>query len=330
VESFIKKEIYISYYTLDYKDEILKIKSKYLYSKYLGYKFLAYIRFSMIESDYLLSSTPNIGNPTYPLKKPKMVKNLVHIFHSISDISIYRKGSLDYYDSVILGGKFQEKSIRELEQLRGLKKKKLLPLGVPYLDFLIKKKTILNNDNKTILIGSSWGNKGCLRIYGIDFIKELSKMKFNIIVRPHPHSFKYEKRFITKCKNELEKIQNIRWDDSACPSESMNMSDLLISDTSSLRFDFIFIHEKPVITLDIKANEMTGYERQYLSKNWTDTSNYEIGPVINKKSINTIEKEINSLLKNFKKSKIKNFRANTIYNFGMGSDSITEYFLNTE
>ena len=93
----------------------MKIKSEFLKVKYLGYKFISYIRFSLIEAEYLLSTTPNIGTPGYPYQKPKLVKNLVHIFHSISDISIYRKGSLDHYDSVILVGEFQRESIIELE-----------------------------------------------------------------------------------------------------------------------------------------------------------------------------------------------------------------------
>ncbi len=326
VHSFIKKEIYLSYYTLDYNDKILKIKSKYLNSKYLGYKFLAYIRFAMIESEYLLSTTPNIGNPSYPLKKPKKVRNLVHVFHSISDVSIYRKGSLDYYDSVILVGKFQEKSIRELEHIRDLKKKKLIPLGVPYLDYLISKKKNNKSPKKTILIGSSWGKKGCLRNYGMNFIIELSKKNYDIIVRPHPHSLKFEKRFINSCKKLTRNINNIKWDESTNPSESMNISDLLISDTSSIRFDFFLIHKKPVITLDIKTEEMLGYEREYLSKNWTDTSSYEIGPVIQRNSIHKLNNEVEKLLENFNKSKISSFIDKTIYKFGKGSLSIANYF----
>ena len=65
VDSFLKKQIKINYYTLDSNDKILKIKSKYLKSKYLGFKYLAYLRFALIECDYLISTTPNIGNLNY-------------------------------------------------------------------------------------------------------------------------------------------------------------------------------------------------------------------------------------------------------------------------
>ena len=106
----------------------------------------------------------------------------------------------------------------------------------------------------------------------------------------------------------------------------MNESDILISDTSSLRFDFLLIHKKPVITLEIKKNDMLGYERKYLSKNWTDTSSFEIGPVITKKTIDQIDEKILLLLNNFDRSKIDNYISKTIYNFGTASDSIANYF----
>lgn len=327
VESFISKKKQIFYYTLDPKDEILQIKSKYLITKYLGIKILSYFRFSMIESEYLICSTPNIGNPGYPYLKPKLVKNLVHVFHSISDISIYRRGSLDFYDIVILVGEFQEESIRKLEKIRQLKQKCFLRLGAPYLDFLKSKKNNKTLLKKTILIGSSWGTKGCLRTYGIDFIKNLAKKNYNIIVRPHPHSLIYEKKFITMCKNELEKIENITWDDTISPSKSMNISDILISDTSSLRFDFFMIHKKPVITLEIKNDEMLGYERDSLGKNWTDYSSYEIGPVISKDSISELEKNISYLLNNFNSEEVGCYINKTIYNFGKASDCIANHFI---
>ena len=327
IVSFIEKRIYISYYTLDPKDELLKIESEYLNAKYLGYKLISYIKFSLIEAEYLLSTTPNIGTPGYPFKKPKLVKNLVHLFHSISDISIYKKGSLDHYDSVILAGEFQKKSIRELEKKRGLKQKEFFPLGVPYIDHLIESKREINTQKTTILIASSWGNKGCLRNYGINFIKELSKKEYKIIVRPHPHSLIHEKKFINNCKRELLKCENLEWDDSVSPTKSMNISNILISDTSSIRFDFLFIHEKPVITLEIERDEMKGYEREYLDINWTDTSSYDIGPVISKKNINELESKIKFLSNTFNRSKFLNYRNKIIYNFGKGANSITDFFI---
>ena len=167
-----------------------------------------------------------------------------------------------------------------------------------------------------------------MRNYGTNFIKDLSKKEYDIIVRPHPHSLIYEKKFINNCKRELIKCKNLVWDDSDSPSKSMNKSSILISDTSSIRFDFLFVHEKPVITLDINRDEMKGYEREYLDTNWTDTVSYDISPVITKKNINELETKIKSLTNTFNNSKFLNYRNKTVYNFGKGANSITEFFIN--
>ena len=100
----------------------------------------------------------------------------------------------------------------------------------------------------------------------------------------------------------------------------MNKSSILISDTSSIRFDFLFVHEKPVITLDINRDEMKGYEREYLDTNWTDTVSYDISPVITKKNINELETKIKSLTNTFNNSKFLNYRNKTVYNFGKGAN----------
>jgi CDP-glycerol glycerophosphotransferase (TagB/SpsB family) len=158
----------------------------------------------------------------------------------------------------------------------------------------------------------------------------LAEKKYNVIVRPHPHSMIYEKDFIIRIKGEFEKYENIIWDETINPSRSMNNADLLISDTSSIRFDFLFVHEKPVITLDVKSNQMQGFERAFLNKNWTDTISFDLGPVLTKDTISKLDTEINNLFENFKPSEIYKLREKTILNFGKGADSITNYFINAE
>ena len=140
----------------------------------------------------------------------------------------------------------------------------------------------------------------------------------------------YVKDFIIRIKGEFEKYENIIWDETINPSRSMNNADLLISDTSSIRFDFLFVHEKPVITLDVKSNQMQGFERAFLNKNWTDTISFDLGPVLTKDTISKLDTEINNLFENFKPSEIYKLREKTILNFGKGADSITNYFINAE
>ena len=326
VDSFIEKGIYFQYYTMSFKDPALLIENEFIDSKYIGEGIIGHYKFSKIKCQNLITTTPNIGNKKYPLKRPIHVKNMIHVFHSIIGTSHYKKGSLDNYDSVIIGGEYQIDDIRKIERLRKLKEKKLYELGIPYLDVLNKNKKIITTNETTVLIASSWGDKGCFKNYGTDFITKLLSKGYYIIIRPHPHSFSHEKELILKIKNLFEKNKKVKWDQSPSPTNSMNCSDILISDSSSIRFDFSFVHKKPVITLKIKSSEMVGFENQDLESEWEEKSEKLIGAVIDKSKINKIDQVIKDTLSSFNSKSLNKLVDNTFYNFGNSGDAISNYF----
>lgn len=327
IEALVANKVKFRYYTLDIEDPALTIENDFITPKFLGDGVFSLFRWYQIKADILLSTTPNIGTPGYPLKRHDSVKRLVHVFHSINDISAYEKGSLDHYDEVILVGNFQEKSIRQIEKTRDMPEKKLISLGLPYLDELVENKTEQNktDETNTVLIGSSWGSKGCLQSYGTEFIKKIAFAGYHVIVRPHPQSLKTENHLLTKYKKELKNFSNVIWDETISPSPSMNSADILISDTSSIRFDFSFVYEKPVITLDIKSEEMPGYEREDLDEIWTDTASTEIGFVIERENIENIASYVERALTEFSNDKISVFRDSTVKNYGECGKHIAEY-----
>ena len=324
VNELIKREILFNYYTLDYQDLILEIDSEFINSKFLGLGTLGKLKFSSISSNLLLSTTPNIGSSEFPLKRPKKVKELIHVWHSISDISYYKKESLDNYDTVLTVGDFQNKSIREIEKLRNLKSKKLIPVGLPYFDVFSEKLNDFKPTNQSILIASSWGDKGLLKNHGFEIINILQD--YNIIIRPHPQSFISEKGFIENFKSVCMSKSNIEWDESPDPLKSFSKSKLIISDTSSIRFDYSFLTNKPVITLKIKKESLHEYEADYIKDIWGEKTEGLLGPVLNKKNIAKINQEIESLLNNEITGKsIKTLKAKTIYSIGESSTKIIQY-----
>ncbi len=328
IEELIKKKRHFFYYTLDVEDSALSIDSEYMTSKFLGYGIFASLAFYKLKGSVLLSTTPNIGTPEYPLKKPAAISNMVHVFHSVSDISIYMKSSLDFYDIVIMPGDFTKDSIRQIEKVRNLPTKKLLSLGLPYLDELVQNCDRQEKcDTRTVLIGSSWGNKGCLKTYGSTFISNIAEAGYDVIVRPHPQSVKTEQKMLQSIKKTLSKYRNVVWDETISPTDSMNKADILISDTSAIRFDFAFIYEKPVITLDIPADEMRAYERTYLNNIWSDTSGHDIGYVIQRDNISEISDYIRKALRAFNPSKIQGYRDKTIANYGNSAAPIVNFII---
>lgn len=327
IEELIKLKIPFRYLSLDVYDPALKIESKYMQSKRLSLNSFSLTGLRKIEAPVMISTMPNIGSKGYPIAKPKNIGNLIHIFHHVGDISVYKRNSLDHYDSVILAGNFQEKSIRKLERLRSLKPKKLVTLGLPYLDNLYLNRPSakpVNTKRPTILIGSSWGEKGCLRTYGMHFIKELITAGFRLIIRPHPQSYISEPEFIANCKRETQG-SDVRWDDDISPAKAMHESQLLISDTSSLRFDFAFLYERPIITLSIPKENLVEFEAADLDEHWHDVAATKIGIVVNKDTIKNISSLTNQLLKEHKATDLQSFRQQIVVNFGESSEHIIRY-----
>lgn len=278
----IENKVETNYYTLDINDPFLHYDSPLFHPVFLGFGQFGYNNFSKINDPVIISTTPNIGNSNHPLKKPSNGTKLIHVFHSISDISIYRKHSLDNYDQVFLIGGFQEKMIRLAEQKRRLKPKTLHLSGAPYFDSLLytleQSKPDLQN---SILIASSWGKKGLINAFPLTWIETLAKRcKREIIIRPHPQSFISDMDAIKEIKNLASKYINLKLDREISPLQSMSMSSILISDTSSIRYDFAFLLERPVITIDIPKSNLSEYEASDFDVSWDLESRIFIGQVV--------------------------------------------------
>ena len=329
INELIRTKIPFRYFTLDMYDPALMIDSKYMKSKRLSLGSINMSEINNVNAKCVVSTTPNIGSKGYPVKKSPNNEKLIHIFHHVGDITIYKKHSLDFYDEVILVGDFQKTAIRDLEKRRALKQKRLISLGALYLDDLVKNKRSLcddkpNNEKPTILVGSSWGAKGCLQSYGTKFITQLADSGFNVIVRPHPQSKISEPEFLEECQNSTVH-PNIKWDTAISPSRAMHDSDLLISDTSALRFDYAFLYQKPIITLDIKKENLAEFEQSDLSESWYDHAAFQIGAVVNHNSIAKITTIVSSTLNSDMSSDIEAFREKTVKNFGNSARPIVEY-----
>lgn len=336
VYELISRGIHFSYYTMDLHDPGLLVDDEHMHSHlYDKNKSASFLRLSKIKAKVLLSTTPNIGTPGYPLARSPKINKLIHFFHAFADISAYHIGSLDNYDIVLTVGPQQEKPIREVERARGLKAKRIVSVGLPYFD--AQYKTIkdqfhysaapTSTSDITILIASSWGAKGLLSEYGTEFVIKLAEAGFKVIVRPHPQSFIVEAEFLRRCKSETSSFQNITWDEDLTGVKSMMASDILISDTSSIRFDYAFLFGKPVITLDIPREKQLEYEGQYMSEIWTDAAAIRIGRIIGKSQISRIDATVREVLSTFTFKNLHSFMEETIVNCGKSVSAIVDFLI---
>ncbi len=340
VEELLARGVTFSYLTLDHHDPGLLIDSPLMHAKLLPRNRTGFAKVQQTRAGLMLSTTPNIGCPDYPLQRPAQVKDLVHVFHSLANVSCYRKGSLDFYDSVLMVGPHEEAPIRRVEQARGLRTKRLIPAGLPYLEVLHDQRhrpsaapveTVsdfrFDRTGATVLLAPSWGPKGCLSEYGTDFVKDLAKAGFNIIVRLHPHSHVFEPAQVQKWQEALQGIDAIRWDTHTLGTQAMAQAQILISDTSSIRFDFAFVYEKPVITLPIAAASQTDFECDYLDQIWTETMAPNLGALVKPEELSSLPQLVTETMANFKPEHLQGLRDQAVSNFGTSSQVIVDYMV---
>jgi len=332
VEEFIRQELHFRYISLDVHDPALMIDSVFMHSRRFSKNRLGFAKIANLTSPVMLSTTPNIGSAGYPIGRPTGVQNLVHVFHAMVDLSCYRKGSLDFYDSILMVGAHEESAIRRVEAARKLPAKTLVVAGLPCLDDLNRQRrelyveAALDKDaNKTILIAPSWGPKGCFSEYGTDFVKTLLVANYHVIIRLHPHSHIFEPESVDRWQAETRDCDNLVWDNNTFGTQAMARADILISDASSIRFDFAFLYKKPVISLLISRESRSIFESDYMSETWADRVSEEIGAVAGAGQLKAIDCLVQETIDNFTPERLGQLRERYVANFDNSASAIVEY-----
>ena len=246
-KEFEKHERGLVFYTSSEDDPVFLQNYTYIKPEYIGKGNRAFARLNMLEAEICLMTTP--GLDVYQLKRSKHVKHYSHILHALDDATSYRLFGLDYFDSVLLSGEYQIKGIRELESLRNIQKKELRVVGCPYLDVLSEKVKGVPKDNTvfTVLIAPSWGTNGILAKYGEHLITPLVETGWNVIIRPHPQSKVSEAAVLKRLEEKYSTNTNLSWDYNPENIGSLSKADIMISDFSSVIFDYCFLFDKPFL-----------------------------------------------------------------------------------
>lgn len=282
LEALDRAGIKAAYLCSDPDDPGLTHPFTHITTRHIGQGNRAFAALNMLEADICVLTTP--GLDVLQIQRSPGVKHYAHIVHSITDMAFYKIYAFDYFDSVFCAGPHQMRSLRHLENLRGTTPKRLLESGCPYMDVFaetldktaeqpaeeqrhaapppasthayadsrVARPATASEQNKTlprILIAPTWGRNGLLFRFGSGSIIPLAEEGYEICLRPHPQSFRSEPDLIERLKRELAPYPHVTWDSGASALEAMRASDILISDLSGIVFDYAFILERPVITL---------------------------------------------------------------------------------
>lgn len=263
-QEFDRKGIDIVYYTLSQDDPVFSCGLGHIHPEFLGEGNKPYSRLNFLKADVVLSTTP--GLDVYQWKRSRDVKCYVHIPHSVDDLSTYRMFGLDHYDVLLAAGSNQVDTQNKLEELRSsIKKKEKVIVGSTYMDCLLEKLPSYKkeeHERKVVLVAPSWGKTAILAKFGDALLSSLEKTGYEIIVRPHPQSFSSEMDVLEPL---MKKYKNIEWNRDNDNFSVLARADILISDFSSVVFDYTLVFGRPIIYADVDFDSIV-YDQDWLDE----------------------------------------------------------------
>ena len=316
-----KRDRKVTFLTSSKEDKINLTNSNNLKKIYIGNQSARTYLFRKFNAKLMIMSTPNLQS--MQLKKEENTK-YYYLHHSpYSTHMIYEENAFDDFDGMFCVGPHHVNEVTEREENKSLNKKNLLESGYTNFDYLKKTTNKLVKKNQ-ILIAPSWGENSIVNLCLFSLVKKLTDLKYNVILRPHDRSYIKNKKKLFKVIKYFEGNEYFELDTNPDSSDSMNRSEILITDWSGISFEYL-IQNKPIIFIDVppKINNKNYKKVNYLPIEISMRN--EIGELIN---FNDIDKLDSNILKNkisIAANKIlnnKKFFSNNFYNFGNSVNAI--------
>ena len=331
------RQIRAIYWTMDPEDPGLDPTSqtinsqgfKYIETRFIGKGYTAFAQMNALKADICIMTTP--GLDVLQIRRSKKVKHYSHIIHALDDLTTYRVFGTDYFDSVLLSGEHQIEALEGLEAVRNIAKKQKYIIGCTYLDVLQQKldlrtkqktqdhipphfltdrqnekrnednfnKNNFNKDAFCVLVAPSWGPNGLLAKYGTELLFPLLEAGYQLIVRPHPQSRISEADLLSNLQQQLSPYTHqFHWDFEQDNIHALLTSDVMISDFSSVIYDYVILMQKPAFIAEFTFN-YDGYDAMDLlpREPWTISAAREVGIPLPAKDIGHLPKLLPNLLR---------------------------------
>lgn len=336
IEEIIRRtNIVIHYITSDPEDAVFALEGEQFKPYYIGENRLIVLMMKL-ETDLCVMTTPDLEN--FQLKRSYVKKDIEYIYvpHDVNSANLsFHKEALDHYDTIFVSGIRNKEEIREREEKFDLPRKRILEWGSSVIDNMseaykqIEQSLEGKESTKTILIAPSWQKDNILDSCIEQILESLEEDDYRLIVRPHPQYVRHFEDKIDALAKKYE-INGVQVQKDFSSNETVYMADLLITDWSSIAFEYAFSTLKPVLFINTPM-KILNPDYQELSTLPIDLElrdkvgiSLEIGGIKEK-----IGAAVEELLtgKNFSKKEMSKLRDYYIYNIGNSGKIGAEYMI---
>ena len=219
---------------------------------YINNYFLLSIFFKILNCKFMIMTLTDLGTH---FQKSKKCKFYVYYFHAMASThKIYTNSAFKNYDIILTNGEYQSKELKLAENELNYNKKEIVNSGYFFLDSVKKKANLKIKEKRHILFAPSWNynKENLFNDYSHEIISDLLEKNFKVTLRPHPEHYKRSKHIIHKINQLFSNNHNFFLDKNVTNLNSLEKSEILITDNSSIVFEFMFIFKRPIIYLDYK------------------------------------------------------------------------------
>lgn len=315
-------DIQIHYVTSDPNDIIFSDKRDQIHPYYIASDKYLIPLFMKLECDICVMTVPDLEK--YHLKRSRVKKDIEYIFacHGIGSAALtYRKGALDWFDTVFCPGIDQFNEIRASEELYHTPKKRLVETGYPLIDRMIaeyQSNPPKQNDRPKILIAPSWQPDNIIDLCAAQILSALSDQEYDIILRPHPQQVRHEPEKFEILKQQYQEYPNIEIQTDFSSNSPVMEADILITDWSDIAWEYAFTTEKPVIFIDTPMKVMNPEYDRLPTVPINISLRTEIGRLLRLDEIDTIGSVVGEMLahRDEYQKQIAAIREERLYNIG--------------
>ena len=169
---------------------------------------------------------------------------------------VFRPKAYDAYDTILCVGPHHMREIRQNEATNQLRPKQLIAHGYGRLDAIIeaaRTQAVFRPSPgaaKRVLIAPSWG-PDCITARCADaLIAILLRAEHQVTFRPHPMDVKQQKTMINRLGSKFGTHPRFTLELDIRSAQSLQESDVMISDWSGAALEFALGLERPVLFID--------------------------------------------------------------------------------
>ena len=313
----------VSFLTSSSSDPVLDDPPPRVLPFFIGEGFKRSYAFQTMEAGVVVATVPQIGTKLLPksLRTEALGIKYLYVFHSmVSTHMAYEADAFDHFDTVFCTGPYMETEIRRREMMYGLPPKELVLHGYGRLDAIIRNRSesATNNSPPVVLVAPSWGPSCIFETCGSAVIAELLETGAEVIARPHPMTLKKSNGVIEELSKRFQANPKFSLDLDVSSQDSLQRSDVMVSDWSGAALEYAFGTLKPVLFIDVERKVNNQAYAELDIEPFESSIRDQIGEVVSPNNLAGIAPALLSLLQTSeqRRESISALRDATISNLG--------------